>query len=56
MLGRAALCSLGLGMGGPGAPDKALLHFVFPQIGGLSKADRLILPYQGSCATVNGVL
>lgn len=44
------------GLGGPGTPDKALLYFVFLEIGVLSKADRLILPYQGSCATVNGFL
>lgn len=40
----------------PGLPCKALVYFVFLENGVLSKADRLILPYQGSSATVNGFL
>ena len=35
---------------------KALVYFVFLEIGVLSKADRLILPYQERSATVNGFL
>lgn len=39
-----------------GLPCKALVYFVFLETAGLSKADRLIPPYQGSSATVNGFL
>lgn len=51
--GHSAQCS---GWAAPGLPCKAPVCFVFLEIGVLSKADRLILPYQGSSATVNGFL
>lgn len=40
----------------PGLPCKVQGYFVFLEIGVLSKADRLIPPYQGSSATGNGFL